>query len=113
MKSNLPEARTCEPERIGITGVIMGEETEVYRGKWHKDGNEYLLNTNYMLSPITHFLNITEATFTQPASSKDKDGSSEHSWAPSMTPPTSLILWISLLPSDTTLAAILAKAQTL
>lgn len=86
----------------------MGEETEVYRSRWHKDGNEHY----YVLSPITHFLNITEVTFTQPASSKDEDGSSGHS-APSMNTPTSLVVWISLLPSDTTLAAILAKAQTL
>lgn len=34
----------------------MDDETEIHRGRWQKDGNEHLVNTNYVPSPITHSL---------------------------------------------------------
>lgn len=60
---------------------------------------------------LTVSLNITKTTLTQPASGEDRP--SGHSRAPSLTPPTSLVMLISLLTSDNALATILAKAQTL
>lgn len=77
-----------------------------------EDGNEPLLSANYMpaISP-TVSLNITKATLLR--QQLVEAGLLDIPGAPSTTLPTSLVMLISLLSLDTTLATILARAQTL
>lgn len=90
----------------------MDDETEIHRSRWQKDRNEHLLNTNYVPSPIIHSPTLYHWSQIYSASKRGRS-SLDIPRAPSMTSLLSLVMLVSLLTSDTALATLLAKDQTL
>ena len=81
LTSNLPEAQTGKPERIGITGATSWVRKLKYiqAVDIRMEINTYWIPTMCRAPSPTVSLNITEVTFTQPASSEY--GFSGHSWS--------------------------------